>query len=472
MSKSTGIDSSRQASNLIDDKKVLPERNKAQWNSREAEQVDTENMLPTDQPMDKVDNPIHDRSARLSTSSIDSGIDTLTSAEIDSGLESLSSLDRDFLLNSMDEGFSEKLDLSSNPLAFDNGILGKELGSGRFGKVYLVEQKTEGKNTQSFALKTAQGRSKEEKKSNLEKLQHEVQVLKALGKHPNIVECGGLVKVDGEVGVLFGLIEGPDLSKLNNNLCELFEKGEISLEELSATFAFLEEQKLDAMTHLQVEGFVHGDLKPSNFMWDSESKLLKLIDFGQSVSCRGEERIVCGHEDFTPPEAINSLQGSAHSVPASITIDSYSLGQMPFMMYDYLLGGQGHAFNNGAKTQGLSPGQRTEKAFLFRQAMRDFTEPNSDGSYKRVIEDISFDELMMQISEKDQPTKFDPLYDKAAGTYQRMQVLKPMADYTCRFMHPIAEHRATANEMRNHPWVNQARKDVDRVMAIIDMAVA
>ncbi len=471
MNGSNGIDGSRHAADFIDNKDSLPEKSKAKWHSREASPTDVETELTPNADMDRVDYPILERSARFSTLGIDSGRDSLSSDDLDSESGSLSLGGREHY-GSIDDGFVEETGASSLPLNLESAVLSKELGSGRFGKVYLVEQDIDNKRTCYFALKTAQGDSREEKEANLAKLKHEVEVLEVLGVHPNIVECGGFAKVDQEEGVLFGLIQGPDLSGLNNKLCEQFEKGDITLHELSDTLAFLEQQKLDAMLYLQEANRIHGDLKASNFMWDSESKLLKLIDFGQSASCAGDGRVVCGHEDYTPPEAIDSLQGSAHAVKANIAIDNYALGQMQFMMHDYLLGGKGHAFSNGAKTEGLAPSQRTEKAFLFRQAMKAFTTPKEDGSYQKVIEDVSFDELMMQISEKDQPATFDPLYDKATEMYEKMQVLKPMADYACRFMHPIAEHRATAQEMMNHPWIINRSTDIDRIENIIAAAAA
>ncbi len=436
--------------------------------SRTVSKVETSNRTPPSAaPNNK---PLTQRTVSKS-SAADSGYASISDANVESVFNE-QELEDENTPEGVTNNFRNNsiVDITDEILPLSAAVISKELGNGRFGKVYLVEQRIS-ENVQTYAFKTAQGKKPEEIKSNLKKLQHEVDVLTSLGTHPNIVDCAGLKKVEQEEGVLFGLIKGPELGSINNALFELLEQGDISFAELNDSLAYLESQKLNAMSHLELENIVHGDLKPSNFMWDSDSKLLKLIDFGQSARIERGEKVVCGHEDYAAPEALGSLQGTQHAVPAKIAIDSYALGQMQFMTHNYLLGGSGHAFTNNAGVDNYSPGQRTEKAFRVRASLNDYATPNADGSFKKPIEEeLSFQGWMMHVSEHHKPKSFDELHDLATKFHSRQETLKPMKNYICQLMHPKAEDRATASTMQQHPWITSLETGSSRIQDIIQMA--
>ncbi|HAZ64094.1 MAG TPA: hypothetical protein DCZ72_10865 [Armatimonadetes bacterium] len=77
-------------------------------------------------------------------------------------------------------------------------------------------------------------------------------------------------------------------------------------------------------------GVIYRDLKPSNIMWDTVARRLKLIDFGAARPSAGDARATqgLGTAGYAPPE----LYGSAELTPAT---DVYTLG---VVLYELLCG--------------------------------------------------------------------------------------------------------------------------------------
>jgi serine/threonine protein kinase len=76
-------------------------------------------------------------------------------------------------------------------------------------------------------------------------------------------------------------------------------------------------QTINALSLLQTNGIVHGDIKPENLMWDKTEQLVKIIDFEYSVNV-GE----CqegGTKNYQAPEA-------TYPIPAHCSRDIYSFG--------------------------------------------------------------------------------------------------------------------------------------------------
>jgi serine/threonine protein kinase len=46
------------------------------------------------------------------------------------------------------------------------------------------------------------------------------------------------------------------------------------------------QQLLEAMDAIHRSGWAHGDIKPSNVMWSSETSRIKIVDFGLSSKVR------------------------------------------------------------------------------------------------------------------------------------------------------------------------------------------
>ncbi len=399
-----------------------------------------------------------------------------SSSDVDSGVESLSSIGSDVaydLLTEMpyamvpDEGFPDG-ESQSDEISLEHYLCKKSLRKGMFGEVYLVEQAASSKSpNRRYVLKVARGEdgSKEWIRNN-KKLVHEYEMLQLLGSHPNIVRCFGLQVVDGKKGLLLELIEGSHLYKITDCLCEMYRKKELSYEEFVAVIVFIEQQKLEAFFYLEKHGVVHGDLNQGNFLYDKKTGRIKLIDFGQAA-CQGN-KMVCGHEDFTPPEAIDSLQGSRYAVPAKCSIDSYALGHMQYKIYHDVVCNGGHSFAKRFNENEFAIGQRGEKALNIRRILKEYTKLNSDGSHKSAISEMPEACVMNNLSEKGNFNDFDTLYDRAIAVKAPW---RQHADYTNQLMHPDPDLRKKASEMKSHPWVYAKKIDKQWAMEMIERAI-
>ncbi len=93
-------------------------------------------------------------------------------------------------------------------------------------------------------------------------------------------------------------------------------------------FYYLALTALAALDYIHSRNIIHGDLKPSNIMFD-ELGNLRLVDFGLAVHLETEtDRHSSGTLEFAPPEIIKSGKLSARS-------DLYSLG---LVLYEMILG--------------------------------------------------------------------------------------------------------------------------------------
>jgi serine/threonine protein kinase len=85
-------------------------------------------------------------------------------------------------------------------------------------------------------------------------------------------------------------------------------------------------QMVDALTHLNARGWVHGDLKPENIMITHSGRHVNLIDFGYARRIDEPCDRPISTVDFNPPEM---LSDQAYDVAH---IDVWSLGVVLYFM--------------------------------------------------------------------------------------------------------------------------------------------
>ncbi|MGI9275346.1 MAG: protein kinase domain-containing protein [Endozoicomonas sp.] len=359
------------------------------------------------------------------------------------------SLDRvDSLPQSSKPGTAEQL--------VENCHIGKVLGSGANGEIHLLKDSSKTSGTSGFVLKTARkGRE----------LEREREIFERLGSHPNIVKCHGPVTVDGTSGLLLERINGPTLSLITFKLAALFEENKLSSQEYFNVLAYLEEQKFQAAAHLEQHKTVHGDIGPHNFMFDLDSGLVKLIDFGRSTPVG--KAMICGNLDFTPPEAIGAFFGTKLPTAASPTMDCYALGQMLYKTMASLDKDMtGEPYLHNANVNELASSQVSVRAQRLHEALNDYATPNDDGSYKQALTppaktEVQNDELLAESKRLKHVANFEQLYQ---AVEEAKQSRTQLTDLVNGLLHPVSPHRTTAQEALKHPWLTS--RSIDREQAL------
>src|SRR5690554_1201956 len=139
-----------------------------------------------------------------------------------------------------------------------------KLGEGGMANVYLAEKGTLSKKVALKVLKDEFLLNREVRKRFLDEPKKMIQL-----NHPNIVGVQDLINKPDFVAIELDYIEGKTLKQ------HLKEKGGLSKDEIQHLF----QQMLDALACVHKNGFVHRDVKPSNFMLTGNG-IIKLIDFG------------------------------------------------------------------------------------------------------------------------------------------------------------------------------------------------
>ncbi|XP_043932353.1 aurora kinase C-like [Protopterus annectens] len=195
----------------------------------------------------------------------------------------------------------------------DDFDIGRPLGRGKYGNVYLAREKT---LNFIVALKVL-FKSQLEKDGVEHQLRREIEIQSRL-RHPNILQ---LYNYFHDRKRVFLILEFAPRGELYKELqkCEQFD------EQRSATYM---EEMADALTYCHENNVIHRDIKPENLLMGLRGEL-KIADFGWSVHTLSLRRkTICGTLDYLPPEMI---EGKVHDEKA----DLWCLG---VLCYEFLVG--------------------------------------------------------------------------------------------------------------------------------------
>lgn len=196
------------------------------------------------------------------------------------------------------------------------------LGQGHYAKVFRGSSNS---TTESVAVKRVA-----KKLTQLETLKLEVEALRVLSGHPNIVTLYDVYLDDDYMYLVLELLDGG----------ELFDR-------IVGSGAYSERDAVrhmrsigSALQHMHVKGIVHRDLKPENLVladksWNSE---IKISDFGLSKMLKEEEEVmmtICGTKAYSAPEVGFGFREAG--VPRddkgySSKVDMWSLGVILYVI--------------------------------------------------------------------------------------------------------------------------------------------
>uniref|UniRef100_A0A8D0BDS7 non-specific serine/threonine protein kinase n=1 Tax=Salvator merianae TaxID=96440 RepID=A0A8D0BDS7_SALMN len=198
-------------------------------------------------------------------------------------------------------------------ITIDDFEIGRPLGKGKFGNVYLAREK---KSRFIVALKVL-FKSQMEKEGVEHQLRREIEIQSHLS-HPNILKLYNYFHDRKRVYLILEYAPRGELYK------EL-QKYQRFDEKRTATYM---EEMADALIYCHSKKVIHRDIKPENLLLGLKGEL-KIADFGWSVHAPSLRRkTVCGTLDYLPPEMI---EGKSHSEK----VDLWCLG---ILCYEFLVG--------------------------------------------------------------------------------------------------------------------------------------
>ncbi|CAL8339228.1 unnamed protein product [Lota lota] len=197
--------------------------------------------------------------------------------------------------------------------SLENFDIGRPLGKGKFGNVYLARERQT-----MFILALKVLFKKQLEKAGVEhQLRREVEIQSHL-RHPNILRLYGYFH---DASRVYLILEFAPKGELYGELqrCGSFN------EERSATYIM---ELADALNYCHSKKVIHRDIKPENLLLGAHGEL-KIADFGWSVHTPSSRRsTLCGTLDYLPPEMI---EGRTHDEK----VDLWSLG---VLCYEFLVG--------------------------------------------------------------------------------------------------------------------------------------
>ena len=215
------------------------------------------------------------------------------------------------------EKTSRKLPTSTRPQVrrwtLDDFEIGRPLGTGKFGRVYLAREK---RSHFIVGLKVL-NKAQLQKASIEHQLRREIEIQSHL-RHPNIIRMFGYFWDQTRIYLIIEYAARGELFKILRD-CERFD------EETSARYIV---QMCDAIDYCHSKHVIHRDIKPENILVGLNGEL-KIADFGWSVHAPSSRRTtLCGTLDYLPPEMI---EGKEHDA----SVDIWSLG---VLLYEFLVG--------------------------------------------------------------------------------------------------------------------------------------
>lgn len=212
--------------------------------------------------------------------------------------------------------YQELLDEFSNKdlKSVGNYTLGRLIGKGSFGKVYLATHKLT--NGSKVVLKSA----KKDDSNLAREIHHHRQFV-----HPHIARLYEVIVTETMVWLVLEYCQGDELYN------HLLKYGRLPVEKVQKTFT----QLVGAVSYVHQQSCVHRDLKLENILLDKHENV-KLVDFGFTREYEGKANYLqtfCGTICYSAPEMLKGEKYAGEKVDVwSLGIILYALlcGELPF----------------------------------------------------------------------------------------------------------------------------------------------
>lgn len=209
---------------------------------------------------------------------------------------------------------SDEVDIKKiESLALSDFEVGRALGKGKFGNVYLARER----QTKFIVALKVLSKAQLVRHNVQHQLRREIEIQANL-QHPNILQLFGYFWDDTRVFLVLEYAPRGELYKKLRDV-ERFD------EKTSATYI---SQIIDALQACHARNVIHRDIKPENILIGFDGEM-KIADFGWSVHAPSSRRqTMCGTLDYLPPEMVQ------HKIYDN-TVDLWCLG---VLTYEFLVG--------------------------------------------------------------------------------------------------------------------------------------
>jgi hypothetical protein len=210
--------------------------------------------------------------------------------------------------------------------------IGRPLGKGKFGRVYMVRTKAP-HPAYILALKCLY--KSEIVEAKVEKqVRREIEIQQNL-RHPNVLRLYGYFHDEKRIFLMLEFAGKGELYK------QLSKYGCFS-ERRSSRYI---DQMADALLYLHSKHIIHRDIKPENLLLGINGEL-KIGDFGWSVHApSNRRRTLCGTLDYLPPEMVEKREHNEK-------VDYWALG---VLTYEFLVGNPPFEDRESVKSACFSP---------------------------------------------------------------------------------------------------------------------
>jgi serine/threonine-protein kinase len=200
----------------------------------------------------------------------------------------------------------------------------RELGHGAMGVVYLAVDPTIGRKVAVKTLPLLQEYEGAEQAAIAERFFREAEAVGRLD-HPNIVTVYDAGKEHDLAYIAMDYVPGASLDAYTGkpDLLPVWEVLEVAA------------QVADALDYAHKRNIVHRDIKPGNIMYDRDSGVAKITDFGVARlldTSRTRTGTILGSPSYMSPEQVSGKKTDGRSDLFSLGVTLYQLlsGSLPF----------------------------------------------------------------------------------------------------------------------------------------------